>query len=127
LTVGPVQDKYKLNLEQLKEDIQNLSLNVVVASNREPRISRNLRNSFPLCRVLMPTARNPTGQTIAGKDLEDLVHLSRDKTTIILDEFYSWQVIPPSYTESTTVLCSTRYRADWLTGTSIPKMTRILV
>ncbi|GFZ45254.1 LOW QUALITY PROTEIN: hypothetical protein JCM24511_02980 [Saitozyma sp. JCM 24511] len=54
----------------LKKEISNLSLSVVVASN----------------------PRNPTGQCISGEDLSDLVHLSRDKTTIILDEFYSWYV-----------------------------------
>ncbi|RSH89368.1 hypothetical protein EHS25_002480 [Saitozyma podzolica] len=57
---------------QLKKEISNLSLSVVVASN----------------------PRNPTGQCIAGEDLSDLVHLSRDKTTIILDEFYSWYQYP---------------------------------
>jgi hypothetical protein len=29
------QDKYKLNIDQLKQEISNLSLNVVIASNRE--------------------------------------------------------------------------------------------
>ncbi len=35
-------------------------------------------------------ARNPTGQCIRGEDLKELVHVSKNKATIILDEFYSW-------------------------------------
>lgn len=35
-------------------------------------------------------ARNPTGQAIVGDDLEELVRLTRDKVTLIMDEFYSW-------------------------------------
>jgi aspartate/methionine/tyrosine aminotransferase len=35
-------------------------------------------------------ARNPTGQAIVGDDLKELVQLSRDKVTLIMDEFYSW-------------------------------------
>ncbi|KAK4689150.1 hypothetical protein P7C73_g960, partial [Tremellales sp. Uapishka_1] len=71
-TTLSAKDKYKLNIDELKREIANLSLNVVVASN----------------------PRNPTGQCIQGEDLAELVHLSRDKTTIVLDEFYSWYMYP---------------------------------
>ncbi|KAL7423127.1 hypothetical protein Q5752_002427 [Cryptotrichosporon argae] len=71
-TALDAKDKYKLNIEQLKREIKNMSLNVIVASN----------------------PRNPTGQVIAGDDLRDLVHLSRKKATIVLDEFYSWYQYP---------------------------------
>ncbi|CAD6570803.1 MAG: hypothetical protein TREMPRED_006026 [Tremellales sp. Tagirdzhanova-0007] len=75
------KNKYQLDIEQvlmsetpmkLKREISNLSLNVIIASN----------------------PRNPTGQCIAGNDLRDLVRIARDRTTIVLDEFYSWYMYP---------------------------------
>lgn len=66
------EHKYKLNIEQTKKDIRTQGLAVIIASN----------------------PRNPTGQVIEGKDLEELVGLSREGTTIILDEFYSWYIYP---------------------------------
>lgn len=71
-TALTAKDNYKLNIEQLKREISNLSLQVIIASN----------------------PRNPTGQCIEGDDLRDLVQMSRDKTTIVLDEFYSWYLYP---------------------------------
>jgi len=62
--------KYKLNIDQVKKDIHTQGLAVVIASN----------------------PRNPTGQAIMGDDLKELVALGREKTTIILDEFYSWYI-----------------------------------
>ncbi|SCV72184.1 BQ2448_4878 [Microbotryum intermedium] len=61
------EDAYHLNIEKLKKNIKNQGLSVVVASN----------------------PRNPTGQVIHGEELEQLVDLGRQGTTIILDEFYS--------------------------------------
>ncbi|KAA1469373.1 PLP-dependent transferase [Dentipellis sp. KUC8613] len=65
------ENHYRLDLNQVKKDIRTQGLAVLIASN----------------------PRNPTGQVIAGKDLKDLVSLSRDSaTTLILDEFYSWYI-----------------------------------
>ncbi|KAG8929131.1 hypothetical protein FRC02_005968 [Tulasnella sp. 418] len=61
---------YNLDIEQVKKDIHGQGLQVILASN----------------------PRNPTGQVIEGEELASLVALSRKKTTVILDEFYSWQV-----------------------------------
>lgn len=65
-------NKYSMNLQQTKEDISNQGLQVILASN----------------------PRNPTGQAIKGDELKELVELSRGKTTVILDEFYSWYLYP---------------------------------
>ncbi|KAI6132016.1 pyridoxal phosphate-dependent transferase [Pisolithus croceorrhizus] len=62
--------KYRLDIEQTRRDIQSQGLSVILASN----------------------PRNPTGQVIAGKELKELVSLSREGTTLILDEFYSWYI-----------------------------------
>ncbi|SGY20794.1 BQ5605_C016g08146 [Microbotryum silenes-dioicae] len=61
------EDAYHLNIDKLKKNIKNQGLSVVVASN----------------------PRNPTGQVIHSEELEQLVDLGRQGTTIILDEFYS--------------------------------------
>jgi len=58
------KNKYNLDIEQTKKDIRTQGLAVILASN----------------------PRNPTGQVIKGRDLEELVSLSREGTTIILDE-----------------------------------------
>ncbi|KAJ7578408.1 pyridoxal phosphate-dependent transferase [Mycena floridula] len=63
---------YKLDIEQTKRDIRTQGLAVILASN----------------------PRNPTGQVIKGNDLKELVSLSREGTTVILDEFYSWYIYP---------------------------------
>ncbi|KAH9011613.1 pyridoxal phosphate-dependent transferase [Lactarius pseudohatsudake] len=44
--------------------------------------------------IIASNPRNPTGQSLsAGKDLKELVDISRESTTtIILDEFYSWYI-----------------------------------
>ncbi|KAK6908135.1 hypothetical protein I203_102136 [Kwoniella mangroviensis CBS 8507] len=89
-TALDARDKYKLNLEQLKAEIENLNLSVVIASN----------------------PRNPTGQCISGDELRDLVHLAREKTTVILDEFYSWYQYPDDPKELGTSLSGARYVED---------------
>lgn len=61
---SPKQSKYKLDIEQTKKDIRTQGLAVILASN----------------------PRNPTGQVIEGNDLRELVSLSREGTTVILDE-----------------------------------------
>ncbi|THG98275.1 hypothetical protein EW145_g7453 [Phellinidium pouzarii] len=66
------ENKYALDIEQTKKDIRTQGLSVLLASN----------------------PRNPTGQVIKGNDLKELVGLSRESTTIILDEFYSWYIYP---------------------------------
>jgi aspartate/methionine/tyrosine aminotransferase len=66
------ENKYRLDIEQTKKDIRTQGLAVIIASN----------------------PRNPTGQVIQGKDLKELVSLSREGTTLILDEFYSWYIYP---------------------------------
>ncbi|WWC88608.1 uncharacterized protein L201_003521 [Kwoniella dendrophila CBS 6074] len=89
-TALDAKDKYKLNLEGLKKEIENLNLSVVVASN----------------------PRNPTGQCISGDELRDLVHLAREKTTVILDEFYSWYQYPDDPKDLGTSLSGARYVED---------------
>ncbi|KAF5373546.1 hypothetical protein D9758_000848 [Tetrapyrgos nigripes] len=66
------KNKYRLDIERTKRDIQTQGLAVILASN----------------------PRNPTGQVIKGNDLKELVALGREGTTIILDEFYSWYIYP---------------------------------
>ncbi|KAF5381067.1 hypothetical protein D9615_004105 [Tricholomella constricta] len=82
-TALDVKSKYKLDIEQTKKDIRTQGLAVILASN----------------------PRNPTGQStcsavspqvIKGHDLQELVSLGREGTTIILDEFYSWYIYPDS-------------------------------
>ncbi|KAG8884229.1 hypothetical protein FRB97_004734 [Tulasnella sp. 331] len=66
------EDKYALNIARVEEDINTQGLQVLLTSN----------------------PRNPTGQVIRGRDLEKLVEISEGKTTVILDEFYSWYLYP---------------------------------
>ncbi|KAF9013940.1 pyridoxal phosphate-dependent transferase [Cyathus striatus] len=66
------KSKYHLNIEQTKRDIQTQGIAVILASN----------------------PRNPTGQVIRGHELKELVALSREGSTVILDEFYSWYIYP---------------------------------
>jgi len=63
------ENNYNLDLRQVKKDIHTQGLAVIILSN----------------------PRNPTGQVIEGEDLRELVDISREnKTTVVLDEFYSW-------------------------------------
>uniref|UniRef100_D8Q8Q1 Aminotransferase class I/classII large domain-containing protein n=1 Tax=Schizophyllum commune (strain H4-8 / FGSC 9210) TaxID=578458 RepID=D8Q8Q1_SCHCM len=64
--------KYALDIERLKRDVEGQGFSVVLMSN----------------------PRNPTGQVIKGDKLKELVEISRDGATLILDEFYSWYVYP---------------------------------
>ncbi|KAG1903858.1 pyridoxal phosphate-dependent transferase [Suillus fuscotomentosus] len=82
--------KYRLDIEQTKKDILTQGLAVVIASN----------------------PRNPTGQVIAGKDLKELVSLSRENTTIILDEFYSWYIYPDNEKDIGKSISSAEYVED---------------
>ncbi|WVR06296.1 hypothetical protein IAU60_003326 [Kwoniella sp. DSM 27419] len=84
------KDKYKLNLEQLKTEIENLNLSVVVASN----------------------PRNPTGQCIAGEELKGLVDVAKQGTTVVLDEFYSWYQYPDDPKDLGTSLSGAQYVED---------------
>lgn len=88
------EDKYKLHIDTLKKEMQDMSLSVIVASNRECAFcSACTVLNFTEHRAFTWIARNPTGQSIAGKDLEDLVSLSRDKVSIVMDEFYEWYLV----------------------------------
>ncbi|EIW84840.1 aminotransferase [Coniophora puteana RWD-64-598 SS2] len=82
--------KYKLDIEQTKRDIHTQGLAVILASN----------------------PRNPTGQVIKGKDLKDLVALSRESTTVILDEFYSWYIYPENEQDFGQSVSSAEYVDD---------------
>lgn len=60
-----VQNKYRMDLDQLRKDIRTQGIEVVLASN----------------------PRNPTGQVVQKDELRELVELSRESsTTLILDE-----------------------------------------
>ncbi|TFK42466.1 pyridoxal phosphate-dependent transferase [Crucibulum laeve] len=76
--------KYNLDIEQTKKDIRTQGLAVILASN----------------------PRNPTGQ------LKELVSLSREGTTVILDEFYSWYIYPEDESEYGQSVSSARYVDD---------------
>ncbi|KAG9318641.1 pyridoxal phosphate-dependent transferase [Chiua virens] len=102
------QNKYRLNIEQTKvcsslvfppldaidhdrqRDICTQGLAVIIASN----------------------PRNPTGQVIAGKDLKELVALSKEGTTVILDEFYSWYIYPEHERDLGKSISSAEYVDD---------------
>ncbi|KIJ17022.1 aspartate transaminase [Paxillus involutus ATCC 200175] len=84
------KDKYRLDIEQTKKDIRTQGLAVIIASN----------------------PRNPTGQMIAGKDLKELVSLSREGTTLILDEFYSWYIYPEHERDYGKSVSSAEYVED---------------
>jgi len=71
-TALETSNKYHLDIEQTKKDIRTQGLSVILASN----------------------PRNPTGQVIQGDELAELVQISREGTTVILDEFYSWYIYP---------------------------------
>ncbi|KIK31031.1 hypothetical protein PISMIDRAFT_20525 [Pisolithus microcarpus 441] len=80
-----------------QRDIQTQGLSVIIASN----------------------PRNPTGQVIAGKDLKELVSLSREGTTLILDEarylwlqFYSWYIYHDNDKERGKSVSSAEYVED---------------
>lgn len=62
-------EAYQLDIKKLRKNVKEQGLSVVLASN----------------------PRNPTGQVLAGDDLQELVSISHEEgTTLILDEFYSW-------------------------------------
>lgn len=83
--------EYRMDLNQVKKDIANQGLQVILASN----------------------PRNPTGQVIQGQDLTDLVGVARDTdTTIILDEFYSWYMYPEDEKELGKAVSSAAHIED---------------
>ncbi|KAA1105761.1 hypothetical protein PGT21_017778 [Puccinia graminis f. sp. tritici] len=57
-----------LHIDKLKANINQMGLSFLFASN----------------------LRNPTGQAVKGAELEELVQVSRNGQTVVLDEFYSW-------------------------------------
>ncbi|KAI9571379.1 pyridoxal phosphate-dependent transferase [Boletus coccyginus] len=89
-TVLDPKRKYRLDIEQTKRDIRTQGLAVIIASN----------------------PRNPTGQVIAGKDLKELVALSKEGTTLILDEFYSWYIYPEHERDFGKSISSAEYVDD---------------
>lgn len=69
------ENKYRMDLDQLRKDIRTQGIEVILASN----------------------PRNPTGQVVQKQELKELVQMSREtSTTVILDEFYSWYIYPES-------------------------------
>ncbi|ETW86171.1 hypothetical protein HETIRDRAFT_457659 [Heterobasidion irregulare TC 32-1] len=85
------ENMYRLDIQQTKKDIRTQGLAVLIASN----------------------PRNPTGQVIEGKDLKELVALSReDTTTLILDEFYSWYIYHDSEKDLGKSVSSAEYIED---------------
>jgi len=83
-------NKYKLDIQQTKKDIETQGLAVILASN----------------------PRNPTGQVIKGNDLKELVSLGREGTTVILDEFYSWYIYSDSEKDLGKSISSAEYIED---------------
>ncbi|MBW0476572.1 hypothetical protein O181_016287 [Austropuccinia psidii MF-1] len=80
-------DKYKLHIDKLKESIDQMGLSVIFASN----------------------PRNPTGQAVEGKELEELVSIGQSGQTVVLDEFYSWYNLEGKLGES---LSAAKYIED---------------
>jgi aspartate/methionine/tyrosine aminotransferase len=84
------KNKYRLDIEQTRKDIQTQGLAVVLASN----------------------PRNPTGQVIHGEELKELVGITKEGTTLILDEFYSWYIYPEDGEEYGKSISSAEYIDD---------------
>ncbi|CCA66656.1 related to aspartate aminotransferase [Serendipita indica DSM 11827] len=89
-TALEAEKHYKLDIKQVKRDIENQGLSVLLASN----------------------PRNPTGQMIKGDELKELVELSKQKTTIILDEFYSWYIYHENNEDIGTSISGASYIDD---------------
>ncbi|GJE91693.1 pyridoxal phosphate-dependent aminotransferase [Phanerochaete sordida] len=90
-TALDAENQYRLDIKQLRSDIQKQGLQVVLASN----------------------PRNPTGQVVRGKELQELVDLGREtSTTLILDEFYSWYIYPNTDAEYGNTVSSAEYIDD---------------
>ncbi|KAF8623564.1 hypothetical protein AX15_006333 [Amanita polypyramis BW_CC] len=105
-TILEEKHKYRMDIEQAKKDIRNHGISVLIASN----------------------PRNPTGQVIKGNDLKELISLSHEGTTIILDEvggsisiwlihnpgpkFYSWYIYPEHESDYGKSISSAKYIED---------------
>ncbi|KIL69857.1 hypothetical protein M378DRAFT_21185 [Amanita muscaria Koide BX008] len=89
-TILDEKHKFRMDIDQTKKDIRSHGISVVIASN----------------------PRNPTGQVIKGNDLKELVSLSRDGTTVILDEFYSWYIYPEHDSDYGKSISSAKYVED---------------
>jgi len=90
-TALEAENQYQLDIKQVKKDIQNQGLAVILASN----------------------PRNPTGQVIAGQNLKELVEISRESsTTVILDEFYSWYIYHDNDADTGKSISSAEYVED---------------
>lgn len=102
-TILEQEDSYRFDIQQMKKDIHRQGISVILASN----------------------PRNPTGQVIEGDDLKDLVQLSREHTTVILDEFYSWYMYP----EREEDLGRTVSSAEYIEGQelSLPAECQLLI
>ncbi|KAI0345290.1 aminotransferase [Trametopsis cervina] len=85
------ENKYRMDLDQLRKDIRTQGIEVVLASN----------------------PRNPTGQVVQKDELRELVELSRESsTTLILDEFYSWYIYPEDESEFGLSISSAEFVDD---------------
>ncbi|TRM59286.1 pyridoxal phosphate-dependent transferase [Schizophyllum amplum] len=89
-TILDANNKYTMDTERTRKDIQSQGTAVVLMSN----------------------PRNPTGQVIKGDALKELVTLGREGTTLILDEFYSWYIYPEEGEEFGQSVSSAEYVED---------------
>jgi aspartate/methionine/tyrosine aminotransferase len=89
-TILDEKHKYRMDIDEIKRDIKSHGISVVIASN----------------------PRNPTGQVIKDKDLEEIVALTREGTTLILDEFYSWYIYPDNENDFGKSVSSSQYVED---------------
>ncbi|KAI0811021.1 aminotransferase [Irpex lacteus] len=90
-TALELENKFHMDLDQLRKDIRTQGLEVILMSN----------------------PRNPTGQVVRGEELKELVELSRESgTTVILDEFYSWYIYPETESELGQSVSSAEYIDD---------------
>jgi len=98
-TALDAKDKYRLNVPQVRPVLILIIRDPDCISSKERSATSVWKSSSP--RIVSQisilnffkaycSARNPTGQCIEGDDLRELVEISKNKTTIILDEFYSW-------------------------------------
>ncbi|KAJ7466188.1 pyridoxal phosphate-dependent transferase [Mycena galericulata] len=81
---------YRMDIAQTRKDIETQGFAAILASN----------------------PRNPTSQVIKGKDLQELVKLGREGTTMILDESYSWYIYPEDMEKFGQSISSAEYVED---------------
>ncbi|KAI4524622.1 PLP-dependent transferase [Schizophyllum commune Loenen D] len=88
--IPTMYNKYEFDTHHTRKDVEHQGVAVVLLSN----------------------PRNPTGQVIKGDKLKELVSLSREGSTLILDEFYSWYIYPEEGEEFGQSVSSAEYIED---------------